>query len=85
MHDITATFRNGQLELSQPVDWPDGMRVKVVPLLTGSAIDEAHAGTEVPTTMTRWPDGFLDEIREQLGDGPLERPPQGEFEQREDW
>jgi hypothetical protein len=32
-----------------------------------------------------WPPGFWDQIREQWGSEPFERPSQGEFEQREEW
>ncbi len=46
---------------------------------------QARGEVSWPDELFSGPDGFLDEIREQLGDGPLERPPQGEFEQREDW
>lgn len=80
MHVITATFRNGHLELSEPVDWPDGMQVRVVPM-SNHCVDRADSYA----AMQQWPDGFLDQIREQWGDAPFERPPQGEFEQREDW
>jgi len=32
MESMTATFRNGRLELAEPVSWPDGTQVKVTPL-----------------------------------------------------
>lgn len=32
-----------------------------------------------------WPPGFWQKIREDWGDEPFERPPQGEFEKREEW
>jgi hypothetical protein len=32
METVTATFRNGRVELSQPVDWPEGTQVRVTPL-----------------------------------------------------
>jgi len=32
MQAIIATLRNGHLELSESVDWPDGMQVRVVPM-----------------------------------------------------
>jgi hypothetical protein len=35
MESVTATFRNGRLELAEPVDWPDGTRVRVTPLDSG--------------------------------------------------
>jgi hypothetical protein len=80
MHGVTATFRNGRVELAKPVDWPDGTQLEVVPV--GPTGDQrSHA--ESP--MTTWPDGFFDQVREGWGDEPFERPPQGEFEVREDW
>jgi len=32
MKTATATFRDGRLELTTPVDWPDGIQVEVRPL-----------------------------------------------------
>lgn len=32
MESMTATFRNGRLELAEPVNWPDGTRVQVTPV-----------------------------------------------------
>ena len=32
MENATATFREGRLELSGPVDWPEGTLVSVTPL-----------------------------------------------------
>jgi hypothetical protein len=32
MGSVTAVFRNGQIELVGPVDWPDGTRVEVTPV-----------------------------------------------------
>lgn len=31
MESVTATFRNGRLELAEPVDWADGIQVRVTP------------------------------------------------------
>lgn len=80
MQSATATFRNGQVELTEPVDWPDGTPVEVTPL--AAADNSQHVG-HPPTT--EWPTGFFDELRAQWGGEPFERPPQGEFEVREDW
>ncbi len=35
MGSITATFRNGRLELAEAVDWPDGTEVEVTPITAG--------------------------------------------------
>jgi hypothetical protein len=32
MRGVTAVFRNGQIELAEPVNWPDGTRVEVTPV-----------------------------------------------------
>ena len=32
MGSVKAIVRNGQIELIEPVDWPDGTRVEVTPL-----------------------------------------------------
>ena len=42
------------------------------------------AGGEKMSQAT-WPAGFFDRIREDWGDEPFERQPQGELEIREDW
>ncbi|MEO8272190.1 MAG: hypothetical protein ABI557_20940, partial [Aureliella sp.] len=76
---------NGQLELSEPVDWPDGLLVKVIPLPADSLAYGSTDEPESPAPLKHWPVGFFTQIREQWGEGPLERPLQGEFEQREDW
>ena len=77
MQSVAATFRNGRVELSESVDWPEGIAVKVTPL--------AQKPGEIKPPMTEWPEGFFDRLREQWGEEPFERPPQGEFEVREDW
>lgn len=78
MHIATATFQNGRLELSEPVDWPDGTLVEVIPL--GKLLPR-----DANLPLKQWPDGFFDRLREEWGDQPIERPPQGDFEVREDW
>ncbi len=80
MQSVTATFRNGRVELTESVDWPDGTQVEVTPLGT---LDRRRR--EVKAPMTQWPDGFFDRLREQWGEEPFDRPPRGEFEVREDW
>ncbi len=39
MESVTATFRNGRLELAAPVDWPDGTQVQVTPLTNLEHVD----------------------------------------------
>lgn len=38
----------------------------------------------VTSPLTVWPDRLFDRVREEWGDEPFERPPQGDFEVRED-
>ena len=80
MQSATATIRNGRVELMEPVDWPDGTQVEVTPLNV-----LGRRRNELKPPMTQWPDGFFDRLREQWGEEPFERPPQGQFEVREDW
>ncbi len=80
MQNATATFRNGRLELNEPVDWPEGTRVEIRLL---DAVRCLRAEVRVP--ISQWPAGFFERLREQWGDEPFERSPQGEFEVREDW
>ena len=80
MQSVTATFRNGRVELTESVDWPDGTQVEVMPL---GAMNQRQR--EVKPPMTQWPDAFFDQLRQQWGEAPFQRPPQGEFEVREDW
>jgi len=75
MQSVTATFRNGRVELAAPVDWPNGTKVEVRPLRPANV---ETCGVSPP--MTQWPEGFFDRLREDWDDEPFERPPQGEFE-----
>lgn len=72
MNPVIATVRNGRIEVSTPVMWPDGTRVQV------TAIDAA-------TSEETWTREFLDEVREGFADEPLERPGQLPLETRESW
>lgn len=80
MQSVTATFRNGKVELAEAVDWPDGTPVQVSPL-RGS---EPSNGDLAPP-MTHWPEGYFDRLRADWGEEPFERPDQGEIEEREAW
>jgi hypothetical protein len=80
MQNMTAAFRKGCVELAEPVDWPEGILVEVRPLVGPNNV---RLGTKPP--MTEWPTAFFDHLREEWGDEPFERPPQGETEVREDW
>ena len=43
MGSIAAVFRNGQVELAEPVDWPDGTRVDVTPIDTSQPRVPLHS------------------------------------------
>jgi hypothetical protein len=77
MQNATAVFRNGRVELAEPVDWPDGTQVEIHPIATTAQIPASP--------MTAWPARFFDELRQQWGEEPFDRPSQGENETREDW
>jgi hypothetical protein len=80
MQTVTATIRNGLVELEEPVDWPEGTRVEVHPVATP---DSDYSRIMPP--MTEWPAGFFHQLRQEWGDEPFDRPPQGESEVREEW
>ena len=47
--------------------------------------DALRLAEKKETGAATWPVGFWQTIREDWGTGPFERPPQGDFEKREDW
>ena len=47
--------------------------------------DALELATSAEPPLASWPAGFFDRIREDWGNEPFARPPQGEFEIREDW
>ena len=80
MRTAMATFRDGRVELSGPVDWPDGTTVQVTPL----AAPEIGHHASGPTANESYRD-FVRRLAVSLADEPFERPPQGTFENRETW
>jgi hypothetical protein len=80
MQRVTATFRNGRLELSQPVDWPDGTQVEVSPI--GSSVGDDQPASEIRREPYR---ELIHRLAGSFGDEAFDRPAQGEFERREDW
>ncbi|MEX2170208.1 MAG: hypothetical protein WD851_12925 [Pirellulales bacterium] len=80
MHAVQATFRNGQLELMQPVDWPDGTRAEVIPLTyTASPSKESVEGQR------SWPVAYFEQTAGALAGEEFERPPQGDLPMRDVW
>lgn len=72
MHPIQATYRDGQLELLQPVDWPNGTRAEVIPLST-------------PSSGSAWPKNYFNDTAGALAGEDFERPSQGDLPTRETW
>jgi hypothetical protein len=79
MHAVQAIFRNGRLELTQPVDWPDGTRAQVIPLPQVALSN----GVGAPTNT--WPPNYFEQTAGALAGEGFERPPQGELPFREEW
>lgn len=48
-------------------------------------VREALQQADTKAAEANWPPGFWNMVRADWGDEPFERPPQGEFEKREDW
>ena len=81
MNRVTGTYRNGNVVLDQPVDWPDGMPVKVV---SGGGIpsggeregmDHCLDGSlceDTPEALHRWIEWF-DSLKPVLAGQELER------------
>ena len=87
MQKVRATFRNGRVELLDPVDWPDDTTLDVTPADAGATASE----TKLPAPKNRaplnsvWTPEFFQSLHEDWGDEPFERPQQGELEIREEW
>ena len=80
MHAVQVTFRNGQLELMQPVDWPDGTRAEVIPLTP-----TIPAATGASVELLSWPPGYFEQTAGALAGEVFERSPQGDLPVREVW
>ena len=84
---FSAQVVGGQLRHQESLDAFEGREVRVTIaapslVLSPSSPSTDSSGAERP--LATWPAGFFDRIREDWGDEPFERPPQGEFEIRED-
>lgn len=80
MFGVQATYRHGTVELLSPVEWPEGTPLEVIPVSTG--ISPPSIGQSGVTESYR---EFIERLAGSFGDEPFERPPQGEFEHREEW
>lgn len=64
MQSVTATYRDGQIILDSPVDWPDGSRISVVCIGEHLGLDES----QWPTTE----DGLRDLLAQMEAMEPIE-------------
>ena len=80
MVGVLATYRHGAVELSERVEWPDGLQLEVVPIQIETA--SPAVGNDRKAESYR---EFIERLAGSFGDEPFERPPQGEFERREEW
>ena len=70
------------IELDQKLQRFDPETAASVEQLVRDALRLAEKKANVAAT---WPVGFWQNIRADWGTEPFERPPQGDFEKREDW
>ncbi len=70
------------IELDQKIQSLDPETAASVERLVRDALQLAEKKQAVASV---WPSDFWQRIREDWGNEPFERPPQGEFEKREDW
>lgn len=69
-------------ELDARLQTLDGITAAALERVVRDAIDLA---SRQQTPLTTWPEGFFARIRDEWGEAPFDRPPQGEQEIREDW
>lgn len=53
MNAVTAIWKNGQIVLEGPVDWPEGRRLLVEPVTEASGMTEEEQGDD-PESIERW-------------------------------
>jgi hypothetical protein len=80
MVGVPATYRSGKVELSGPVGWPDGTQLEVVPIQPGAGAPSVTDNRQAESYRE-----FIERLVGSFGDEPLERPPQGDNEKREEW
>ena len=54
MNAINGTYRNGQVELDGPADWPEGCRVRIAPETTDATDSDAPETSEQIEDWLRW-------------------------------
>ena len=79
MNSANATFRNGRIELSEHVDWPEGTAVEVRPL------DQKTANGSLSAGDSDWPNNYFESTAGTLAGERFERPDQGELPERDAW
>jgi hypothetical protein len=53
MEKALATFHNGKVEFDEPVDWPDGTRLEVVPATRSVGLKDSDR-PETPEEINEW-------------------------------
>ena len=69
-------------ELDEKLKTLDAQSAALLEKTVREAIEQAVTNQNPPTG---WPPGFFEKTAGAFADIPFERPPQGEFEKREDW
>jgi hypothetical protein len=77
---IPAVFESGVFRPLAPVDWPDGTRAEVIPVVPATAPPSGTAGGSAT-----WPPDYFDQTSGALAGEDFERPPQGDLPQRQEW
>jgi hypothetical protein len=73
-----AVFESGVFRPVAPVDWPDGTRAEVIPVVPPTVPLSDSAARSAT-----WPLGYFDQTAGALASEDFERPPQGDLPQRE--
>ncbi len=83
-HSILGTIRNGRLEFDEPLDWPEGQRVAVLPREDGEPVGTIPPRITLPSGQIVYFNGSPEHTRllvEQMDRGEaLEMTPEEEAE-----
>lgn len=77
---IPAIFAAGVFRPLEPVNLAEGTRAEVIPLPHATSSSQLTAGQ-----LATWPPGYFEQTAGVLAGEDFERPPQGNFPQREEW
>jgi hypothetical protein len=54
MDTITGTLKNGHIVPDQPINWPEGSRVRIQPLSASPDSNDTFEDEESPEVIARW-------------------------------